>query len=117
MKSRYVRIPERYRNLTWDELCAIVAATGEPDGQKQIDEMAEYMATCSCRGCARRKATATLRVWLTVRDERPAVSEAVQDPVAIVADPEPEPEPEPTEEDQPKANKAKKKAVKDAEND
>ena len=117
MRSNYVRIPERYRNLNWDQLCALVQATGDPDGQKHIDEMVEYMATCSCRGCARRKATATLRVWLTVRDERPAVSEAMQAPV--VDDVAPAPESDPDEDDEarekPKAKTAKKKAVKDDE--
>ena len=118
MKSKYVRIPDKYRNLTWDQLCDLVRATGEPEGQRHIDEMTEYMATCSCRGCARRKATATLRVWLTVRDERPAVSEAVQAPVVVDVEPESQEEDANEEPEKPKAKKAAtKKAVTDDENE
>ena len=89
MKSKYVRIPDKYRNLRTAQLETLIRATGDPDGERVITEMTEYAATSTCRGCARRKVDATMRVWMTLRDER------------LRAAPEPEPAPEPAPEPEP----------------
>ena len=97
MKSKYVRIPDKYRNLRTAQLETLIRATGDPDGERVITEMTEYAATSTCRGCARRKVDATMRVWLTLRDERLRAAPEPDPVVAEAVEPEPEPDPEPIE--------------------
>jgi len=61
-------VPEHIRALDFNALVERIEATGEQTGHELVAAQRERVSHATCTPCARNAATATLRVWLSKRE-------------------------------------------------
>jgi len=61
-------IPPELLALDFDALAARIEATGDQTGHELVAAQRERVSHATCTPCARNAATATLRVWLSKRE-------------------------------------------------
>ena len=63
-----VRVSPELLALDFDALAARIEATGDQTGHELVAAQRERVSHATCTPCARNAATATLRVWLSKRE-------------------------------------------------